>query len=139
MEKYLGDEGNRLYFAYEDFIHPQKGPQEARRLAQFLDEGIKASTLEWVMSAMEKEDDSEEQPIDVYLEKGLSPEEAIDKALREATKTMVKIEDVPCIWKEVVYSTIASSSQEETTTRQRRILQADAEEESIHFSSEGGD
>lgn len=128
MEKYLGDEGNRLYFSYESFTHDQSGPQEAARLATFLDEGIKASAIEWVMSSMEHSADAEgSQPLDAFLKQGLSPEQSIDRAVEEASKYMINLEDVPCLWKEMVYETVQSSGGYEETGR-RQLLQQDEEE-----------
>ena len=91
MEKFLGDEGNRLYFDYETFIDPELGPAEAVRLSQFLEEGMKASAMEWALTSMEqaslkKDTTDKPQPFDQFLKDGGSPEEAIDRAMKEAMK-----------------------------------------------------
>lgn len=115
MEKYLGNDGSRIFFKYEDFVNEESGPLESVRLYNFLHESITSSTLDWVMSSMgedkgENEDESVEGlPLDAYLKEGLTPAEVIEKAMEESTQTVVNLEDVPCIWKEVVYNTIQSS------------------------------
>ena len=126
MEKYLGNDGSRIFFKYEDFVNEESGPLESVRLYNFLHEGITSSTLDWVMSSMGegrlgpavgedkgKNDDEggEALPLDAYLKEGLTPAEVIEKAMEESTQTVVNLEDVPCIWKEVVYNTIQSSNE----------------------------
>ena len=142
MERYLSKgEGSRLYFSYEAFVDPLTGPGEAMRLANFLAAGLRHNALEWVMNSMENYVDggdgdgdgdgdgsgAEEHPIDAFLMKGggrggveVSPEEVIDRALDEATRTMVRDEEVPCVWREVVQSTTSSASESEDDDGKRR-------------------
>jgi len=139
MEKYLNNDDARMYFAYEDFVNGEKGVDEALRLYNFMEEGIRGSVLDWVMSGMKDEEKGDkkqkkvydkdatqdELPLDAYLKEGLSPEEAIDKAVSEVTQSVVNVEDVPCIWKEVIYSTVSSaatSSKEGSAIRQRNRI-----------------
>jgi hypothetical protein len=151
MERFISkDEGSRLYFSYENFMDPISGPGEAVRLANFLAAGLKHDALDWVMNSMEDGGDdgggTEEHPIDALLRRGgekgggdggdggndISPKEVIDMALSEATRSMVKVEEVPCVWREVVHSTIAAPSstlgKSEEDDRKRRSIVDDEEE-----------
>lgn len=160
MEKYLGDEGNRLYFDYETFIDPELGPAEAVRLAQFLEEGMKASAMEWSLTSMEHATNAAEvtdkpRPFDQFLKGGeggvdVGLEQAIDRAMKEAMKTLGNVEDVPCLWKEIVYDTVRSAYKEavlpeavaaavgvEEGGRMRRALQEE-QQETPQQPQEGG-
>ena len=135
MEKHLGDDGNRLFFSYEQFVDDEMGADEAVRLATFLEGGLETRAMEWVTSNMERNGGK------VVLDDGrqlgngeLTREETIDIAMKEAMQTMAPLEDVPCIWKNVVYSTISYSL--DSGRNRRRSLQ---QEESKKFGFDCGD
>ena len=161
MERYLSkDEGSRLYFSYENFVDPLTGPGEAVRLANFLAAGLRHNALEWVMNSMENYVDggdgggsgsgsgssAEEHPIDAFLKGGgrgtgtgtgrvggvdVSPEEVIDRALDEATRTMVRDEEVPCVWREVVQSTMSAAFASASASASERKSEGDDKRRSL--------
>ena len=120
MDRHAGaGEVDRLYFSYESLVNEESGPGEAVRLAMFLERGMRESAVEWAklqLDATNAEEKKEETMNDdmggiIAEEKreGSNTEELMDRAGKDATATMVDANDVPCIWKEVVYSTLLSS------------------------------
>jgi hypothetical protein len=104
------DETSRVYFSYEELVDPVTGVDETKRLAQFLEVGLKSNALEWAMSSIATETPSDKEGKDV-----------IDRAVHEATMTMVNVEDIPCVWREVVWSSIiaeSSSSSQQVSTKE---------------------
>ena len=158
----MGTEDNRIFFSYEEFINEEKGPEQSVRLYNFLHEGIKDNTLDWIMSSMvdetdtadsnkrkqkkkkKKNEEEEELPLDAFLKEGLTPEESINKVLDESTKTVVTADDVPCLWKEVVYSTVTSTpsgkkNSADRQRRQQRVMQEKKEESDTTNSNQNYD
>ena len=118
MERHAGaGEVDRLYFSYESLVNEESGPGEAVRLAMFLERGMRESAEKLVKLQLDATDGEEEETMnddmgDIIAEEkseGSSTEELMDRAGKDATATMVDANDVPCIWKEVVYSTLLSS------------------------------
>lgn len=101
------DETSRVYFSYEELIDPTTGPGETKRLAQFLEAGLKSSALESAMTSIAQQTTTTPSDNNEEL-----PKDAIDIAVHDATMTMVHVEDIPCVWREVVWSRsiIAESS-----------------------------
>ena len=99
--------------SYESLVNEESGPGEAVRLAMFLERGMRDSAVEWAKHQLDATDGVEE----VVDEDGAKNDnmgdsimkELIDRAGKDATATMADAKDVPCIWKEVVYSTLISS------------------------------
>ena len=108
MEKYLADEGARVYFAYEDLVAEASGPGEAERLRRFLEKGLAASAMDWVMGEMEARvarggaGVGPDHPLFPFLHRGLSPAELIDEVIRTTTASVAPAEEVPCLWQETV-------------------------------------
>ena len=94
MEKYEGQEDARKFFSYEEMVDETKGPLEAIRLANFLGEGLGKNAAEMAMHTVTSMEGAGEK-----VDQGV-----IDLFVEEALQTMVKIEDVPCVWEEIVYS-----------------------------------
>ena len=117
MEKYEGDDGNRIYFAYENLVEEETGPDEAVRLAKFLEGGLRANAVEVLTSLVEIRHD-----VGFGSSGGDLDQDSIDRAVEEATKTMVKIEDVPCVWNEVVRNELEIASR----FRNRRLQNGEA-------------
>ncbi len=159
MERHAGSgENDRLYFSYESLANEESGPGEALRLAMFLERGIRESAVEFAkvqygsisstdaeageekfmknengnIIADEKNLDSggRPQPID---NDGLRTEELIDKAVKDAISTMADTNDVPCVWKEVVHSTLSSSPSKQ------QLLQVNVDDESHAIIADGGE
>ena len=103
--------------SYESLVNEESGPGEAVRLAMFLERGMRESAEKLVKLQLDATDGEEEEKMNddmggiIAEEKseGSSTEELMDRAGKDATATMVDANDVPCIWKEVVYSTLLSS------------------------------
>ena len=81
MEKYLDHDNERIFLTYEDLVDEENGPQAATRLANFFVHGIQASAME------------------NHVEFST-----------EAITTFADINDIPCIWKHIVYDSIDSST-----------------------------
>jgi hypothetical protein len=108
--------------SYESLVNEESGPGEAVRLAMFLERGMRDSAVEWAKHQLDATDGVEEvvdedgakndnmgDSIAEEKSKDSSMKELIDRAGKDATATMADAKDVPCIWKEVVYSTLISS------------------------------
>lgn len=114
MERHIEDDNNRIFFTYEDLVEWYKGPGESKRLYQFIERAIRENVVDMVKS------DSVEG---VTFE----DKDAIDALIKDAAKHLVKEDDTPCIWKELV----APTSQ----TQNRRLQSTDPP----YSSSAGGD
>lgn len=95
MEKFLGNDSNRIFLSYEELIeHEDDLPDEAIRLATFLQEGIKLNTVEMAAA---------ESGANLDMFGGSVDESTIAQATSEAMTRMVRLEDVPCLWKNVLH------------------------------------
>ena len=114
MERHIEDDNNRIFFTYEDLVEWYKGPGESKRLYQFIERAIRENVVDLVKS-------------DAIEGVTFKDKDAIDALVKDATKNLVKEDDAPCIWKELV----APTSQ----TQNRRLQSADPP----YSSSAGGD
>ena len=157
-------ENDRLYFSYESLVNEESGPGEALRLATFLERGIRESALEFAKvqyyGSLDDDEEEKEEMKDhdekeevgniiaqdrkkesgprpqhiTTIKDGLSTGELIDRAVKDATSTMAGANDVPCVWKEVVYSTLSSSS-----FSKQQPLQVNVDGESYSVVADGGE
>jgi hypothetical protein len=86
MEKFLGNDANRIYLSYEELMEQDDVPDEAIRLATFLHDGIQSNTVEMM---------------DMFG--GSIDDHSIAETTTKAMARMVRLEDVPCLWKSVVH------------------------------------
>jgi hypothetical protein len=86
MEKFLGNDANRIYLSYEELMEQDDVPDEAIRLATFLHDGIQSNTVEMM---------------DMFG--GSIDDHSIAETTTKAMVRMVRLEDVPCLWKSVVH------------------------------------
>jgi len=96
MEKFLGNDANRIYLSYEELMEQDDIPDEAIRLATFLQDGIKSNALEMAMAASES-------GVNLDMFGGSIDENSIAQATSKAMTRMARLEDVPCLWKSVVH------------------------------------
>lgn len=89
MERHIEDDVNRIFFTFEDFVDWYKGPDEARRMFTFLKEGITNNVVEMV-------DDGALEGVTT------EDKEKLDQLVGDATKNMIREEDVPCLWKDLI-------------------------------------
>lgn len=111
METYINDDHDRIFFSYEKFVDGESGGEEAVRLANFLEGGLRENALAMVRDR----EVAEGSEMSVERKDGL---------MEEAMRGVVKIYDVPCIWKEVFYpegggGTLSSSSNNNNLQRRR--------------------
>lgn len=114
MERHIEDDNHRIFFTYESLVEWYKGPGESKRLYDFVERAIKDNVVEMVKSG------------EVH---GVTFEDkaAINTLVNDATKNLVKKDDAPCIWKELVAP--------ETQTPNRRLQSVDPP----YSSSSGGE
>lgn len=84
MEKYLGKDEQRMYFSYESLVDDEEGAMEAVRLATFLEGGVKANAM--VMPGSN------------------------GVMVAEAVKTFANVNEVPCLWKDIVHATLSEKT-----------------------------
>jgi len=95
MQRYLGKDAERVYFSYEDMVHPQTGPTEALRLSEFLEGGAKLAGVRMAPELL--------GPDGIPEAMGALVDDAI------ATSFAPK-KDIQCVWNEIVHAEISSST-----------------------------
>lgn len=91
MEKYLGRDADRVFFAYEDLTDEGRGPGEAVRLARFLADGVKANAAEVL-----------EQRGEDGTGSGGPAAGGEAEFVAEALGSFADVAEVPCVWKEIL-------------------------------------
>jgi len=103
MERYGGHDDRRVFFSYEGLISEDTGVAETMRLASFLEGGIRANVVDMVLkgTAGNKVENSDGSGIAIAID---------DSMYAEALESFATVEEVPCVWKDIVHATILSSS-----------------------------
>jgi hypothetical protein len=89
MERHIEDDNHRIFFTYESLVEWYKGPEDSKRLYDFIERAIKDNIVEMVKSG----------GVDGVT---FEDKDVINTLINDATKSLVKRDDAPCIWKELV-------------------------------------
>mmetsp|Transcript_34342 Transcript_34342/g.63145 ORF Transcript_34342/g.63145 Transcript_34342/m.63145 type:complete len:487 (-) Transcript_34342:81-1541(-) len=96
MERYAGHDDRRVFFSYEGLISEDTGVIETMRLASFLEGGIRANVVDMVLKGTEEKDS-----IAIAID---------DSIYAEALESFANVEEVPCMWEDIVRATVLLSS-----------------------------